>query len=242
MGVTLNAMDRFENAILRRVERLGNLVAVFVPRMGRVRVSLGAIETVGGLASATLFRLGQCFADRSEKKAYKAMVDRSLSYVKNGLGNMVRGGIEMVPLGGALTVIFYDAFAKKRMRYTGEQKAKALKANGQQPHTSAASGHAPAASAVSGQAPPPPYYQPPSAPPTHYQQQQQQHQSNPMPGYFPQQAIAPPSLYPSINGDVVYQHPQVYPSQQPYQYDPHGAPPYSNITYLPQQQPQQDRL
>ncbi len=220
MNVKLNGFDRFENSILRRVERAGNLFGVFFPlHTGKIRIAFGTVQAVAGLASAIFFRLGQFMADRSEKRGYKELVDRSRSHFKNGIGNIVRGSIELIPLGGALTVIFYDKVAGKRMRYIGEEKAKKLK---EQEHPAILTTNPPP---TNTQQSPPPYQASQQQPTTRpYQASQQQPTARPYQASQQQPTTRP------------YQASQQQPTARPYQasqQQPTAPPPYQ----ASQQQP-----
>jgi len=66
---------------------------------GTVREGLGYVEIVGGLSGAALRNIAASFtSDKAAKESLYKQAEVELSYAINGLGNVVRGNIEKLPI------------------------------------------------------------------------------------------------------------------------------------------------
>lgn len=119
----LNQIDRFEERFLRKAEEAANILGIF-PTLGtgQYRAAFGACELIAGIVATCFCRLGQSFSKGTEHLKWKEFTRRADSYIVNGFGNIIRGGIETIPFGGLCLVIIKSTY-KHRQTYIGEDKA-----------------------------------------------------------------------------------------------------------------------
>jgi hypothetical protein len=217
----INLVDRFEANVLSPVEKIGNYLGLVRGLgTGEIRKSIGMVQVAGGISCAFVFRCCQALSSKKNAKFWEARAVRSLSHVRNGIGNIVRGEVEKYVFSALLTVMVYDFLLEKRVKYIGEVKV-ANEAN---------NNDRPPPPYELNQFPPPLQHQPPYNP--HHQgfnQQPFQGFNNQPPGHqqfqgFNNQQHPYQYLYPQFQG-LNYQQQAVAPPPEGAQgyYDNNGA-------------------
>lgn len=108
---------------LAKIEK-GFNYAGYVPGLstlsGATRWCAGMIEAIIGLALATFFMFGKVFVT-NEKRVMNFTISENyaMEFARNGLGNVARAYIEIIPLIN-MTTLINDRKWKARMRYRNE--------------------------------------------------------------------------------------------------------------------------
>jgi hypothetical protein len=84
---------------------------------GGVRMMAGKIQAVAFAVFASLLFV---YAYLSNNQKLLAAADRLTTYIWHGMANVCRGFVEMIPIGGNIATILYDADPASRLRYPSE--------------------------------------------------------------------------------------------------------------------------
>ncbi|MCH9631504.1 MAG: hypothetical protein S4CHLAM37_15270 [Chlamydiia bacterium] len=118
-NIRFDAYDQKEQDLvsMEKVFNIMGYIPVCSSASGPVRSLFGTIQTIVALVKIPFTLLFDLF--RENPKGYGNRTLRNCHYAAHGLGNIVRGFVEIVPLLGNITTIFYDTLGL-RISYSVE--------------------------------------------------------------------------------------------------------------------------
>jgi len=119
-GTTQNIFNNLEKGFVVAESALNT--AGYIPLVssvsGGIRGTIGALQFQIGLLSALGFGIAAAVSDSEE---YSEIAGRSLHYAAHGVGNNLRGTVEVIPVINLLTIL-YD-LSGERYKYAIETEA-----------------------------------------------------------------------------------------------------------------------
>lgn len=107
------------NRHLTHMEKALNIIG-YIPFIGIgsgiVRIVGGELQVITALALSAIFAVKAFFSNQLNDWQ---CAERCLSYVIHGVGNIIRGSVEIIPLWGTIVCILYD-LSRRRTLYKGE--------------------------------------------------------------------------------------------------------------------------